>query len=180
MVHEHSPIMIALLLLFVAVIAVVDLLTRRIPNWLTVSGALIAAAVHTWTSGASGSIDALAGLIAGLAAFLPFYLAGGFGAGDVKAMGAIGAILGIKGALLAAAWTLITGAIGGLGVLILHGALPSLLARMHRWAQQVHATYASGRLQFWESAPLDLARRRFPYGLAIACGTVVSVFGNQP
>ena len=36
-------------------------------------------------------------------------------------------------------------------------------------------TYATGRLQLWEATPGDPASRRFPYGLAIACGTLISV-----
>jgi len=172
--------MIGLLVTFVTAIAAMDLLTRRIPNALTVSGALLATGMHFWTSGATGALEGLAGLLAGLAAFLPFYLAGGFGAGDVKAMGAIGAILGVKGALLAAAWILISGAVAGLIVLMLHGALPSMRARMRRWAQQVHATCATGRLQLWEPTAGDIGRQRFPYGLAIACGALISVLVNQP
>lgn len=179
MLQEHSPIMIALLLLFVGVIAIVDLLTRRIPNWLTVGGALIAVQIQMWASGPSGFFEALAGLVAGLAAFLPFYLAGGFGAGDVKAMGAIGSFLGLKAALLAAAWILISGAIGGLAVVILRGALPALRDRTRNWAVQMHATYATGRLQLWKPPHEYLAAQRFPYGLAIAVGTSISVVWNH-
>jgi prepilin peptidase CpaA len=141
---------------------------------------MAATAMHIWTSGASGALQGFAGMLAGLAAFLPFYLAGGFGAGDIKAMGAVGSFLGVKGALLAAAWILISGAIAGLVVLTLHGALPSLRARARKWALQVHATWATGRVQLLEPAASDCASQRFPYGLAIACGTLVSVLWSQP
>ena len=174
MVHENPLSMTGLLLTFVTTIAAVDLLTRRIPNALTVPGALLAIGMHIWTSGAAGAMAGLGGLLAGLAAFLPFYLAGGFGAGDVKAMGAVGSFLGIQGALLAAAWILISGAIAGLLVLMLQ-ALPSMHARTRKWVLQAHVTYATGRLQLWQPTPGDPASRRFPYGLAIACGTLISV-----
>jgi len=177
---EHPLSMTGMLLIFVGVIAAVDLLTRRIPNTLTLSGVLVATAMHIWASGASGALQGLAGLLAGLGAFLPFYLAGGFGAGDVKAMGVVGSFLGVKGALLAAAWILISGAIAGLALLMLHGALPSLRARARKWALQVHATWVTGRVQLWEPDAADFASQRFPYGLAIACGTLVSVLWNQP
>jgi len=74
----------------------------------------------------------------------------------------------------------ISGAVAGLIVLMLHGALPSMRARMRRWAQQVHATCATGRLQLWEPTAGDIGRQRFPYGLAIACGALISVLVNQP
>ena len=95
-------------------------------------------------------------MLTGLAAFLPFYLAGGFGAGDVKAMAAIGAFLGPKGALFAAAWTLMIGALGALLVL-------------------AAVAYRAARTQGTTWSLRHAASQRFPYGVAIACGTAMSL-----
>ena len=122
-----------------------------------------------------GLLQSGAGLAVGLAAFLPLYLGGGFGAGDVKAMAAVGAFLGPKGALLAAAWTLVAGGVGGMAVLILHGGLGSLGRRAHEWALRAWSVYATGRLNTSGRLLGDVARHRFPYGLAIACGTLASI-----
>jgi len=143
------------LLAFLAVAAVADLRTRRIPNLLTISAALVGLLLNFSRSGGPGALASGAGLLTGLAAFLPFYLAGGFGAGDVKAMAAVGAFLGPRGALLAAAWTL---GVGGVGALLLLAVL--------RW--QAARTRAGWRLR-------DACRQRFPYGLAIACGSALSL-----
>src|SRR5579863_4265492 len=164
-----------LLLLFVGAVAAVDLCTRRIPNALTVSGAAVGMGACLWSAGALGLLQSGAGLGVGLVAFLPFYLRGGFSAGDVKAMAAVGAFLGPKGALLAAAWTLVAGGVGGMTVFVLHGGLGSLGRRAHELALRAWSVYATGRLSPSGNPLGEVARHRFPYGLAIACGTLASI-----
>lgn len=164
-----------LLLLFVGAVAAVDLCTRRIPNALTVSGAAFGIGACLLSAGAPGLLQSVAGLGVGLVAFLPFYLGGGFGAGDVKAMAAVGAFLGPKGALLAAAWTLLAGGVGGMAVLLLRGGLRSMGRRAHEGALRAWSVYATGRLSSAGHFLGEAARHRFPYGLAIACGTLASI-----
>jgi prepilin peptidase CpaA len=72
----------------------IDWRTRRIPNWLTVSGAVIGIGVHTVLSGRPGLDMALEGMILALISLLPLVLVRAMGAGDWKLMGALGAILG--------------------------------------------------------------------------------------
>lgn len=132
-----------------------DLRTRRIPNLLTVSAVVVGFTLNIWCWGRAGAISSSVGLLFGLAAFLPFYLAGGFGAGDVKAMAAIGAFVGPKGALLAAGCTLLVGALVGLALFAAFALQPQ------------HAGNGTTRLR-------NLIARRFPYGLAIAVGTACS------
>ena len=144
----------ACLLAFLAVVAVVDLRTRRIPNWLTVTAAALALALNFSRLGGHGVLASGAGLLTGVAAFLPLYLTGGFGAGDIKAMGAVGAFLGPKGVLIASVWTLLVGGLCALVVLV-----------AFRWK----AAHVEG--SWLRSA----ARQRFPYGVAIALGTALSV-----
>lgn len=172
---DLHPGMGGMLLLFVGAVAAVDLCTRRIPNALTLSGAALAMGACLWSAGGLGLLQSAAGLGVGLVAFLPFYLGGGFGAGDVKAMAAVGAFLGPKGALLAAAWTLLAGGIGGMVVLILHGGLGSLGHRAHSLVSRAWSVYATGRLTLPGHLLGDAGRHRFPYGLAIACGTLASI-----
>src|SRR5205823_313592 len=112
------PISTVCLLAFVTMVAVSDMHSRRIPNWLTAGAAAIGLVISVVVAGPWGALGGLAGLAVGLGAFLPFYLARGFSAGDVKAMAAIGAFVGPKGALLTAAWILLVGSIGGIVLLI--------------------------------------------------------------
>jgi prepilin peptidase CpaA len=71
-----------------------DLRQRRIPNWLTVSGAA-AGMVLNGVMGRWGGLKAsLLGLGLGLLLLLPFVLLRSLGAGDWKLAGALGAIVG--------------------------------------------------------------------------------------
>jgi prepilin peptidase CpaA len=71
-----------------------DWRTRRIPNWLTVSGALTGLAANAILRGWHGAIMSLEGAGLALGLLLPLVLLRGFGAGDWKLMGAMGAVLG--------------------------------------------------------------------------------------
>src|SRR6266567_1996747 len=71
-----------------------DLRSRRIPNWLTVSGLLIGISANVVASGWSGLKTSLLGAAVGLALLLPFVLLRSLGAGDWKLAGALGAFSG--------------------------------------------------------------------------------------
>ena len=73
-----------------------DIRERRIPNRLTGPALLLALVLHTVLGGWSQlGASALGGLIAG-GIFLVFFIAGGMGAGDVKLMAAVGAMVGLS------------------------------------------------------------------------------------
>jgi len=144
------------LLGFVGAVAVVDLRTRRIPNRLTVAAAATAVALAFVRAGWQGASVSAAGVLIGLVLFLPLCLAGKLGAGDVKAMGAVGAFLGPVGVLLAALYTLLAGGIAAAVALV-----------SFRW--RVHRVSDTG-----QRASL-LRQQDLPYGVAIACGTLASI-----
>jgi prepilin peptidase CpaA len=133
-----------------------DWRTRRIPNRLTVAAAVTAVALGVVRAGAQGALVSAAGVLTGLAIFLPLCLAGKIGAGDVKAMGAVGAFLGPVGVLLAAIYTLLAGGIAAAFALV-----------SFRWLK------GTGRDTDHQASPVR--RQTLPYGVAIACGTLASV-----
>jgi prepilin peptidase CpaA len=71
-----------------------DWRSRRIPNWLTVPGILLGITVNSALAGWHGAKMSLEGAGLALALLLPLVLLRGFGAGDWKLMGAVGAFLG--------------------------------------------------------------------------------------
>jgi len=91
----------------------IDWRSRRIPNWLTVSGAVIGIAFHTFHAGWMGASVGLMGMFLALICLLPLVLLRAMGAGDWKLMAALGAILGpVKMLIVLAGAILVSGVIG--------------------------------------------------------------------
>lgn len=165
---EGTPLALAAGLVFTAILvaaAIGDLRTRRIPNKLVVSLAVLGMAYSVARSpNLAGFIDAGGGLIVGLACWLPFYLLGWLGAGDVKLYAAAGAWLGPLRSLEGAA------------VAALFGALLSLMwmvksMGMKNVAHTLGMAAASPQLL---SPDPNGSRKRsvMPYGIAIAFGAL--------
>lgn len=71
-----------------------DWRSRRLPNWLTVSGFSVGVVTNAILGGWAGAKTSLLGAGIVLAILLPVVLLRGLGAGDWKLMGALGAIVG--------------------------------------------------------------------------------------
>jgi prepilin peptidase CpaA len=146
--------------------AIVDLRTGRIPNPLTI--ALAAAGITLAGTGDSGiSIGAsFLGFAIGLALMLPGHALGATGAGDVKLVAAVGAIVGPVQVVNVFLLTAVAGGVLALAVAIRRGRLTATLA-------------GTGRLV---TAPADARRtiaapqagNRFCYGPAIAAGSILA------
>lgn len=171
----HVSLTVLCLVAFLMAATVTDWRTHRIPNSLTVPSAALGIALSVLTGGSAAALQGAAGLLVGLAVFFPLYALGGFGAGDVKAMGVVGAFLGPKGALASAASVLIVGALGALLLLLCLGEFAALGDLARRWLLQAHSLYATGRSSHFAPSKNDATQRRFPYALAIACGTMISL-----
>ncbi len=73
--------------------------TRRIPNWLTVSGFVLGITLNAIFGGWHGAKVSLEGAGLALGLLLPLVLLRGLGAGDWKLMGAVGALMGWRAML---------------------------------------------------------------------------------
>lgn len=175
MSSENWHFTITALAVFVAAVAILDLNTHRIPNRLTVPAAALAVCINYLASGALGALHSIEGLAVGFVAFLPMFLAGGTGAGDVKAMAAVGAFLGPVGAFFAVLWTLVCGLIGGLLVLVGAAGPAGVRELLRRWVFRTYVLCTSGHAAHVSRTEDEAAKQRFPYGIAIATGTIVSL-----
>jgi prepilin peptidase CpaA len=152
----------------VAVATAIDWNTRRIPNVLTFPLALLALVLNGILGGGAGLAGSAAGLVFGLAFFLFLMTLGAMGAGDVKLMAALGALLGVVHIF----WIgLFTGAMGGVLVVFYSLGQRSLPRLLHRTATLFQTMVLTGRLP--KADELSAKREDYmPYALAIALGVV--------
>lgn len=152
---------------FLAGAVVCDFVNHRIPNYYLLLGMLAALVVQGWTLGLAGLTASGAGLLIGFALFIPLYAFGGMAAGDVKLMAVVGSFIGMDDALWAGACSLIAGGILGVLYLLYKGQFGRLIQRY--WAMTCLRSYIPAEEG-------DAARHRFPYAIAIATGTLVSLY----
>jgi prepilin peptidase CpaA len=84
----------ALLVVLTLTAAAYDWKYRIVPNWLTLAGVIAGLTINTLLSGRSGSWLAISGAGFALLVYLPLYALRAMGAGDVKLMAAVGALMG--------------------------------------------------------------------------------------
>lgn len=165
------PVLQLLLLLIVIPAAVFDWRQRRIPNWLTFSGVAVAIALNTFLYETPGLWLALKGLGIAMLVYFPLYMLRGMGAGDVKLMAAVGAVVGWQNWLGVLFLTAIFGGISALVLVLSRGRLHKTFTNMwfiilSLWHRQ--APYEGNPTLDVKS---DTAVR-LPHGLAIAAGTI--------
>jgi len=162
----------ALLLTLVLGAAVYDVRYRRIPNWLTVSGVLAGIAMNTFLyQGLPGLIFALKGLLLAFVSYVALYALHAMGAGDVKLMAAVGAIVGWEN------WFgifLITAVIGGIMSLILVASRGRVKKTLFN-VGFILSEMKSGRPAYLANEELDVKNKRslgLPHGAVIAVGSL--------
>ena len=132
-----------------------DLKVRRIPNLITLPGILSGFILNTVLSGFNGFKISLIGFLIGFCFFLVLYLIGGMGAGDVKLMGAIGAIMG---------YPLIIN-------VFIFTAISSLIIIIFMFFPIIY-----GSIKMKDFSTLKSIRKTYiPYGLAISGGTIITI-----
>jgi prepilin peptidase CpaA len=148
--------------------AVIDTRHHRIPNAITLPMICLAIAFYSAAAGWEGFFFSLKGCGLGFALFLIPYLLGGMGAGDVKLMIAVGAVIGINGILQAVLYIAVSGGVFALLTIIRRQSLKSFILRHLQSFRDFLATgyYAS-------NTDMTIANKgaRFGYGLPIAFGT---------
>jgi prepilin peptidase CpaA len=88
-----------------------DLLTRRIPNWLTIPAIILGLVAQFWYLGFTGLFSSFLGTLLGFGLFFPIYYLGYMGAGDVKLLMAIGSWVGWDSCLHIAIYSVILGGV---------------------------------------------------------------------
>jgi prepilin peptidase CpaA len=149
---REDRLMEIVLMAMVAAAAVTDLRTRRIPNWIPVSGAVIGVVF--------GGLPSLAGAALGFGIFMILYVAGGMGAGDVKLFSAVGALVGPQALIVVFVFTGLIGGLAAIALSLSRGQLRETLANASALAAGVRPV----------ATPQSL---RLPYGAVIAAGVLI-------
>jgi prepilin peptidase CpaA len=143
---------------------ILDWRTRRIPNWLTVSGMAAGIAVNTVLYRWPGLKFALLGAALGLGLLLPFVLLRSLGAGDWKLAGAFGACLGPRQLLSVLMGTILVAGVMALVVVVWQRRLQRTLVNI----AHLLAALFSLRLPASEVSLDGPQSTKIPFGVAMA------------
>ena len=170
--HSLELIKVPLVLALVMSCCVTDISERRIPNLLLLPVLVAAFFLNTLGGGLAGFTDSFGGLLIGTGMLLPLYVLGRMGAGDIKLLGVVGAILGTWGAIVAGLATMMAGGILGVVYLSWLLAKPAVVSRVSRFTGFIKSEVE----QHQDAVPLDSVRAaEIPYAVAIAAGTVATL-----
>jgi prepilin peptidase CpaA len=170
-----DPRTVVLFSLLVAA-AAIDVRRQRIPNWLTLSGIgfglLYSAFVPFW--GKHGVLWSLGGAGIGFGVLFPMWLLRLIGAGDVKLMAMVGALLGVQAIPMALAGSLVAGGACAILFSVWHGNLRAMLANVVRMMHLGGIAVAVG-VPIRVAATGWLSVGKMPYAVPIAVGTITTV-----
>jgi prepilin peptidase CpaA len=166
-----EKVLIVLLALLIGA-AVYDIRYRRIPNWLTLAGVLLGFAINFGIGPPEGGVlFALEGFLLAFGLYMFLYVLRAMGAGDVKLMAAVGALVGWE------RWFgvfLVTAIVGGVMAL----ALVAVRGRLKRTFFNVGFILSEikhGRPAYVGKEELDVRSGKalgLPHGAVIAIGTI--------
>lgn len=167
-------IYIAITIVIVALVgAVLDLRFRKIPNWLTLSAALLGLLLNFSFSGFQGLVSATLGLIAGFFLLFFVYLLGGMGAGDVKLMAAIGAFLGPWLVFVTFIWMALAGGVLAFCLILWRKAFRQTFRNLKTILLSLILRTSPRQANITLENPKLI---KLPYGVPIALGTILAVW----
>lgn len=170
------PLVLGLVLI---ISLITDIRKRRIFNIVTIPAIFIGLIYYTMTLGWDGFLLSGKGFLVGLGLLLIPYLMGGMGAGDVKLMAAVGALMGPEFTLYSFIYTAI---IGGIIALIIIIKAKGLLNLIKSWWNIFKSIFFKilllknnfGEMVVYKNNP-SASKIAFPYGVAIVLGTVCAL-----
>lgn len=171
------PIDIALILLVLGA-SIYDIRFRRIPNWISVTGALAGVLLNSFLQqqgsrifGVEGLIFSLEGLALGFGTYFLLYALRAMGAGDVKLMGAVGALAGPRDWFGIFLFTAILGGVLALIVVVFRGRVKKTFWNVG----YILGEMRHGRPAYINREELDVKNPKsvgLPHGAVIAVGTL--------
>jgi prepilin peptidase CpaA len=162
------------LVLFTGLAAGFDLWQRRIPNWLVLLAMAVGFLLNAW-QGMPQLWQSVLGFGLGIGIFfIPFAL-GWMGAGDVKFLGAVGAVLGASWVPRVIFYSAIAGAVLALFSIVLTG----MNLQVFKETRRDLALFVMSRGTILPGTVNEKERRganTIPYGVAIGLGTLLAFY----
>jgi prepilin peptidase CpaA len=146
-----------------------DWRSRRIPNWLTVSAAVVGIGANSIIGGWHGAVTALEGLGLGLVLLFPFVIVRALGAGDWKLVGAMGGFLGPRQLLAVLVGALLVSGVMALALVIYKGRLGQTMRNIGR----LLVAFASGRPGDPTISLDNPDAAKVPFGVAFAVAVIL-------
>lgn len=165
----------ALALVLVVACAVVDWRFRKIPNRLTLPAIALGLVLNTALAGRQGLVFSAFGLGIGAGIFFIPYFLGGMGAGDVKLMGGVGALLGWDLALATLFYTALAGGVIAVMAILRTKAFRRSFSRI---GAMFRILFASKVVPSADS--LEGESVKIPYAIPIAVGTLAALLIGWP
>ena len=148
----------ALLVLLVLSALVTDATRQKIYNLQTYPAMICGLALGFASGGWQGLWTSFLGLCVGMALLFLFYLVGGVGAGDVKLLGAIGALKGPTFVVWTMFYTALVGGAMALALIVWQGTVRQTLGNLVKYIRNPLKPPAGENAQY------------LPYGVAISLG----------
>jgi prepilin peptidase CpaA len=164
-----------LLAVLLVIAAVSDWRTYRIPNWLTMGGALVGLLLNAFVTDV-GVLSALGGLGLGLVLLLPLWALRVLGAGDVKLMAMVGAFAGAPDVLVALVFSLIAGGIVAAGFGLSRRKGLQMLRNVHETVVASVVNIAAGQAPSLAAMP---SIGKLPYAIGICMGCIAWMVYRQ-
>lgn len=171
----HLSAIQILLVVLVMAAAATDIRSRRIPNWLTLSGVCAGLSLNWFLHGLDGLKSSVEGLLLGFGVYFVLYALRAMGAGDVKLMAAVGSVVGPSNWVAVFLASAMAGLILGVVLMVRKGRVKETLRNtLFIVGELVHL-----RAPYERRKELDVKDPRalkMPHGVAIAAGAMVCVW----
>ncbi|MGE5306529.1 MAG: prepilin peptidase [Alphaproteobacteria bacterium] len=151
-----------------------DLSVRKIPNWLILFG-LGTGVILNLYGGLSHFINSILGFFIGIGVFVVPFLLGWMGAGDVKYLGVIGAMLGITWMPRVVFYSIVAAGIMAIGSVLLGQCRVGFLKTA--WYECKIAVLSFGQI-LPETVSMRVQKGAYslPWGVALSLGTILAYY----
>lgn len=147
-----------------------DVRSYRIPNLISLGGALVGFAFLCTQQGMHGAFESITGWVTGLLVLLPLYALRIMGAGDIKLLAMTGAFVGAPEVLVVTLYVLVAGGVFALLTAVAQGSLKQALNNATVFAARAGTPGRSETLsELVQETPVS---GKLPYAIPILIGTL--------